>query len=96
MNASKPINLCSRTRVNDNDSLSLTCFLTEAQLKDEVIKSFSAELKHTGQLLSVRSFPGWISSFAQAPPKGNEIASEEHPVTNTIAPVRVPNGLGTT
>ena len=54
------------------------------------------ELRHTGQFLSVRLAHGWIRPFAPALPKGNEIASEEDPVTNTIAPVRVANDPGTT
>ena len=36
------------------------------------------------------------NQIALALPKGKEIASEEDPVTNTIAPVRVANDPGTT
>ena len=51
---------------------------------------------HTGQFLNMLSVLGWLGPFAPALPKGNEIASEEHPLTNMIAPVRVPNDPGTT
>jgi len=54
------------------------------------------ELRHTGQFLSVRLAQAWIRPFAPALPKGNEIASEEHPGTNTIAPVRVADDPGIT
>ena len=62
----------------------------------EVIKSFLADSTHTGQFLSAWLLQAWMRPFAPALPKGNEIASEEDPVTNTIAPVRVANDPGTT
>ena len=51
---------------------------------------------HTGQFLSAWLLQAWMRPFAPALPKGNEIASEEDPVANTIAPVRVANDPGTT
>ena len=38
MNVSEYRNLCSRTRVKENHSSSLICFLTEAQLKERFVK----------------------------------------------------------
>ena len=50
MDVSDVKSLCSCTRVKDNYPYSFTCFLTEAELPEEVIKSFWVESTCTGEI----------------------------------------------
>ena len=53
------------------------------------VKSFLGELTCVGQFLHTWSVLAWLGSFAPALPKSNQIASEQHLNTSTIAIVRV-------